>query len=226
MDKMSKTSLPSHRNLKNAKRPLGKANAKTKVRNPQATRAQILDVAFHEIFRNGFQGVSINDILEKTDLTKGAFFHHFPTKEALGYAIVDETLRKMTIDRWIAPLDEYENPLEGITINLKKIIDASPEEHLSLGCPLNNLIQEMSSVDPVFRDKLRDVLEIWISGIEKNLKRAESRGHLRKGVNIRHLAEFIVMNHEGAYGMVKILRDKKVFRALHQHLKEHLAAQA
>ena len=179
-----------------------------------------------EIFKNGFQGVSVNDIVEKTGLTKGAFFHHFPTKEALGYAIVDEILTEMTLARWIRPLDDYENPLEGIVANLKKIIDSSPDESFALGCPLNNLIQEMSSVDPVFREKLQAVLEAWISGIELNLKRAQTRGYLKKQINTRHLAEFIVMNHEGAYGMIKIVRDRKVFKALHSQLKEYLASVA
>lgn len=199
-----------------------KRSAKPKVRNPQQTRAQILDVAFWEIFKRGFHAVSINDVLAKTDLTKGAFFHHFPTKEDLGYAIVDETLTQMTLDRWIRPLEEYENPVEGISANLKKVIDNSPEEGMSLGCPLNNLIQEMSTVDSKFRDKLNTVLELWISGVEKNLKRAQVRGFLKPEVNVRRLAEFVVMNHEGAYGMVKSMRDKKVFRSLHAQLKDYL----
>lgn len=203
-----------------------KKTAKKRIRNPEETRAKILEVAFMEVFQNGFQGVSVNDIVDKTGLTKGAFFHHFPTKEALGYAIVDEILTEMTLARWIRPLDDYENPLEGIVTNLKKIIDNSPDDTFALGCPLNNLIQEMSSVDPVFREKLHAVLEIWISGIELNLKRAQARGYLKKQLNTRHLAEFIVMNHEGAYGMIKIVRDRKVFRALHSQLKEYLASVA
>lgn len=198
------------------------AKTQKRTRNPQQTRAKILEVAFTEILHKGFQGVSITDILDKTDLTKGAFFHHFPTKEALGYALVDETLREMTLDRWIRPLDDYENPVEGIVLNLKRIIDSMPDEHLGVGCPLNNLIQEMSTVDPVFRDKLNAVLELWIAGVEKNLKRAKARGYLSSGINIRHLAEFIVMNHEGAFGMTKSMRDRRVFKALHASLRDYL----
>lgn len=196
--------------------------AKKRVRDPEATRRQILDVAFMEIFKRGFQGVSVSEIIEKTDLTKGAFFHHFPTKEHLGYAIVDEVLREMTMARWIQPLEDYENAVDGIVINLKKIIDEMPDSSLPLGCPLNNLIQEMSGVDPVFRSKLHDVLELWIAGIEKHLKKAQVRGFLKKSVNARKLAEFVVTNHEGAFGMMKSLRDRKVFRSLHSSLKDYL----
>lgn len=197
-----------------------------RIRDPEGTRAEILKVAFWQVFLHGFQAVSVNEILAHTSLTKGAFFHHFPTKQDLGYAIVDETLREMTLDRWIRPLAAYANPLEGIVENLGQIIETMPEEHLGLGCPLNNLIQEMSNVDPVFREKLGGVLEIWIAGVEAELRRAQRGGLLREGVSPRHLAEFVVMNHEGAFGMTKILRDRKVFRSLLLNLKRHLESVA
>ncbi|MBI1822133.1 MAG: TetR/AcrR family transcriptional regulator [Nitrospirae bacterium] len=199
-----------------------KKSPKIRSRDPVKTRARILEVAFTEILKGGFQGVSIDQIVDKTQMTKGAFFHHFPTKQALGYALVDEILSEMVLDRWIRPLEEYDNPIEGIVKVLKKVIDATPDEHIPLGCPLNNLIQEMSSVDPVFRDKLRDVLELWMDGIEGYLRKAKQRGFLKKEINPRQLAEFIVMNHEGAFGMTKSLRDRKVFRSLHAMLKSYL----
>jgi TetR/AcrR family transcriptional regulator, transcriptional repressor for nem operon len=193
-----------------------------KTRNSAKTRAHILGVAFEEIYRHGFRGASVNSIIDKTELTKGAFFHHFPTKEVLGYAIADEILVSLVLDRWVRPLDNYENPLEGISHNFKKIIETTPEEHLSFGCPLNNLVQEMAPEDPVFSEKLNSVLEKWIEGIELNLKRAQKRGFLRSGVNLRRLAEFIVMGHEGAFGMVKMIRDRKVFFGLQVSLRDYL----
>jgi len=202
------------------------AKKEKRTRNASRTRAKILEVAFMEIFTKGFQGVSVDEIVAKTGLTKGAFFHHFPTKQALGYAIVDETLLQMTFDRWIEPLEKYENPLQGIIENLKNQIDASPEAHFELGCPLNNLVQEMSTVDPVFSNKLSAVLEFWIDGIERHLKRARRNGHLKTGVKLRELAEFIVMNHEGAYGMTKSFRDRKLFRSLHASLAHYLSTVA
>ena len=66
-----------------------------RTRNSERTRNHILEKAFDEIYRQGFQGVSIDKIVENTQLTKGAFYHHFPTKNNLGYALVDESLREM-----------------------------------------------------------------------------------------------------------------------------------
>lgn len=192
------------------------------MRNPVETRKQILDVAFWEVYKNGFQAVSVNDIIGKTTVTKGAFFHHFPTKNDLGYAIVDEVLTSLTIGRWIQPLAAYKNPIQGILKNLKEKIDESTDEQLGLGCPLNNLVQEMSTVDPVFREKLNDVLELWIQGIEKYLKQAQAKGFLKDDADTRQIAMFVVAVHEGGFGMSKSFKNKKTFRAIYDSLKDYL----
>lgn len=190
--------------------------------DPEKTRKQILDVAFREIYRKGFQGVSINDIVSKTDVTKGAFFHYFPTKNDLAYAIADEILGEMILERWIRPLAAYQNPIQGIITRFKKIIEYTPDDSIKFGCPLNNLTQEMSAVDPVFREKLLVVMKLWINETEKYLKIAQERGYLSKKASPREVAEFVVMVEEGSFGMVKNLRDKKVYWSLFNSLKQYL----
>jgi TetR/AcrR family transcriptional regulator, transcriptional repressor for nem operon len=192
------------------------------LRDPEKTRKQILDVAFDEIYHRGFQGVSVNEIVAKTDVTKGAFFHYFATKNDLGYAIVDEVIREMTLDRWIRPLAAYKNPVQGIISRFRKIIESTPDEHIGYGCPLNNLTQEMSSVDPVFREKLVAVMNLWIEETAKYLKKAQDEGYLSKKADPRQVAEFVVMVEEGSYAMVKNLRDKKVYWSLFDSLKQYL----
>ena len=193
-----------------------------RLRDPEKTRTTILNAAFEEIYHHGFQGASVNDIVERTGLTKGAFFHYFATKNDLGYAIADEVLREMVLDRWIRPLVAYKNPVQGIINRFKKLIESTPEDHIAYGCPLNNLTQEMSSVDSVFREKLLSVLELWISETERYLRKAQTEGYLRSDANPRQIAEFVVTVEEGAYAMVKNLRDKRVYWSLYESLKGYL----
>ena len=117
-----------------------RARAAKKSRDPEKTRAHILAVACNAIYQKGFQGVSIDQIVEQTDVTKGAFFHYFPTKSEVGYAIVDEYLRDAVLDRWIRPLAAYRNPLQGILRLFKRTVETWPDENLGRGCPLNNQI--------------------------------------------------------------------------------------
>ncbi len=192
------------------------------MRDPERTRAAILEAAFEEIYCRGFRGATVEGIVTKTNMTKGAFFSHFRTKNELGYAMVDEVLREVTLNRWIRPLAAYKNPVQGIISRFRKNIETTPEEHMALGCPLNNLVQEMSAIDPVFREKLNAVLRLWIDETEKYLKKAQSEGYLKKDVDTRKVAEFVVTVEEGSCAMVKNLRDRRVFLSLFESLRGYL----
>lgn len=192
---------------------------KKKSRDLEKSRQEILDVAFLEVFQHGFQGVSVDDIVKRTSLTKGAFYHHFPTKLDLGYALVDDVIKPMIIDRWITPLEKYENPLDGILKQLHHLIGKSDPAHLRLGCPLNNLVQEMSPLDAKFHERLQIALKLWISETDKHLKRAQKAGFIKPSIQTKHVAHFIVMTHEGFYGLLKGLDDPKSFNSLFESLK-------
>jgi AcrR family transcriptional regulator len=195
-----------------------------KTRDLERTRAEILKVAFWEFFNHGFQGVSIDDIVKKTKLTKGALYHQFPTKYDLGYAVVEEVITPMIIDRWITPLNDYENPVDGILEQMKKLIGGTPPELLKLGCPLNNMVQEMAPVDAGFKKRLQAALNLWIDEMEKHLERAKKNGHLKKNVDTREVAHFVVMSHEGFYGLLKGLNDPKAFKTLFNSMELYFSS--
>jgi TetR/AcrR family transcriptional repressor of nem operon len=193
-------------------------------RDLEATRQEILGAAFLLVLEHGFQGVSVDDIVGKTSLTKGAFFHHFSTKLDLGYALVDEVIRPLILQRWIEPLEGLEDPLKGILGQIETLIGGCPAAILRWGCPLNNLVQEMTPLDPVFRKKLQSALGLWVSEIERHLLRARAAGLLKKGVNVKHAAYFIVMAHEGFYGMMKGLGKSAAYAALLNSMKIYFQA--
>ena len=51
-------------------------------------------------------------ILAAAGVTKGALYHHFDNKEALGYAVVDEIIATMTHEKWVLPLQSARNPID------------------------------------------------------------------------------------------------------------------
>ena len=176
------------------------------------------------VFEHGFQGVSMDDIVKKTNYTKGALYHQFPTKWELGYALVDEVIRPMIMDRWITPLEGLANPLEGILRQVELLIGDCPPENLRLGCPLNNLVQEMAPIDEGFKTKLYGALDLWVREMEKHLARAKARGYLKAVVDTREAAYFIVMAHEGFFGMIKGLGKPGAYQALLNSLKIYFQA--
>lgn len=196
--------------------------AKKRTRDPEKTRAHILNTSFLEIYRHGFNGVGVRELAKKSGVTIGAFFHHFPTKSHVAHAIIDEVIATGIIDRWIKPLSAYKNPLQGILKCFKSTFENWPDELVALGCPLNNLTQELSASDEAIKEKAKAVLTDWMERTKEHLDRAKADGYLKKEVNTKELAEFIVTFQEGTFAMGKAMNDRHVFQSMYKNFKRYM----
>jgi AcrR family transcriptional regulator len=179
-------------------------------RQPDQTRQRILEAAFWEMYRNGYQGASVDRILEGTGLTKGALYHHFPNKLQLGYAIVEEVIRAWILERWVAPLRHASDPVEGLRTCIRGAVASAPEEILSGGCPLNNLAQEMSSIDEGFRTRLDRVLADWRGAVAAKLREGQAAGTVRDDLGADAMASLLVSTFEGIAGTAKAARSREL----------------
>src|SRR5262245_10035351 len=144
-------------------------NVPAKKRNPDLTRENLLQAAFWEMYRNGFRAADLDAILKKARVTKGALYHHFDSKAALGHAVIDEVIQNRILDRWLRPLERAEDPIRGIIEVLGAFTADKLREVCEFGCPLNNLAQEMSPVDEIFRKKIHRIYKLWWDGLADSL---------------------------------------------------------
>ena len=83
---------------------------KRKLRDPERTRKLLLQAAFREIHKSGFESAGLDTILAATGVTKGALYYHFASKKALGYAIVEEVIAASLRDKWLRPFHRGRRP--------------------------------------------------------------------------------------------------------------------
>src|SRR5882724_11121218 len=130
---------------------MGKSVLKRRSREPGVTRDKLLKAAFEEIYRRGYQAASLDTILAKAGVTKGALYHHFPDKASLGYAVVDEVVKGFLLERWGVLEPPSGDPVTTLQRILRRRAASLTAHEVELGCPLNNLAQEMSPLDQRFR---------------------------------------------------------------------------
>jgi TetR/AcrR family transcriptional regulator, transcriptional repressor for nem operon len=182
-----------------------------RLRNPERTRERLLQAAFREVYRNGFQSAGIDTILAATNVTKGALYYHFESKEALGHAIIEEIIGEITRDRWVLPLQRSKdkNPVDAL-IGIVQAIPARPRDVRS-GCPLVNLAQEMSQLDEQFRKRLERIFHAWQEEIAMALRRGQSQGLVRRDLVPEETASFLMAMVEGYEVLAKNAQDAKVW---------------
>jgi AcrR family transcriptional regulator len=187
---------------------LGKARTR-RFRDPERTRERLLQAAFREVRRTGFRGAGINTILAATNVTKGALYHHFGSKEALGYAVVDEVIAELVRDRWLRPLLRDGQPID-ILIGIVRRLPTQPAA-IRESCPLLNLSQEMSPLDEQFRKRLERIFLAWQEGIATLVRRGQSQGTVRRDLNAEETASFLVAMVEGYASLAKNAQNPKVW---------------
>ena len=192
------------------------------VKQPDITRDKILDAAFQEIHKHGFQAASLSNILDRTGLTKGALYHHFPDKDRLGHAVIEEVVYEGLDAMVFTPLRESDDPLETLREIIRRKAEKATPETVRLGCPLNNLMQEMSPLDAQFKRRLNDLLVAWQQAVQDALRRAQKEGRLRKDVDAHAAALFIVSAWEGCEGVSKNLQSVQEYRLCLKQLDSYI----
>jgi TetR/AcrR family transcriptional repressor of nem operon len=190
-----------------------KRSTRQRKRQPDVTREKLLQAAFQEIHRRGFQGASLETILTQAGVTKGALYHHFPDKSALGYAVVDEVVKDLLLERWLGVLERHAgDPLTALQEMLKERAIQLTAREIELGCPLNNLAQEMSPLDERFRREITATFDTWTEGFTKALERGQAEGTVRRDVDPGKVAGFLVAAIEGSFGLAKSAKSETLLR--------------
>ncbi len=188
----------------------------------QETRNKILFAAFNEIYKRGFQAASISNILKDTGITKGGLYHHFSNKQELGYSVLDEVIRDTISTVWIQPLSDTDDP---ITV-LKAIIDTSGKEitqdDVSLGCPLNNLAQEMSPIDNGFKNRIADIYQEWQNALIIACDRGKAAGNVTESIDSQDMSLLFIASLQGCMGFAKSVQNIDTLMSCGQGLIDRL----
>lgn len=180
----------------------------------------MLRAAFEEMQRSGFRSADLDSILARAGVTKGALYYHFDNKEALGYAVVDEVITSMTREKWVRPLQNASNPIDTL-LRIIQSTSLKPED-LQHGCPLNNLSQEMSSLDAGFRKRTAKVFRDWHDAIAVALRGGQKRGVVRSDVNANETATFLIAAYEGYISLTKNSQDARMLKSGQRSVSRHL----
>jgi TetR/AcrR family transcriptional regulator, transcriptional repressor for nem operon len=184
-------------------------------RAPDVTRERLLQAAFEEIYQRGFQAASLETILARAGVTKGALYHHFPDKAALGAAVVNQVVHRLLLQRWsVGSLaNAAGDPLTALQNIIRHRSAELTSREVQLGCPLNNLAQEMSPLDQRFRRLINRTFETWRSSVEQALQRGKAQGAVRQDVDASKMASFVVASIEGSYGLAKNAQSIPILRS-------------
>lgn len=192
------------------------------MKKAEATRSMILHKAFELIYVKGYQTTSIDDIIATTQVTKGAFYYHFKTKDEMGLAIINEVLKPTLASSFIEPLQGEQDPLDAIYNLMDSLLMKNEFLKVEYGCPASNFTQEMTPWNSEFNKALNELTREWTEAITATIERGKKSGVIRKEVNAKQVTTFVMSGYWGVRNLGKLENSKKVYISYLKQLKIYL----
>ncbi len=175
-------------------------NAKPSVRN------KIVDAAVERFHATGYNGTSVQDIVDKAEVPKGSFYNYFKTKELLALEVLEiygkGSKREMLADQAISPL-----------IRLRSHFEFMASRYAGFGyekgCLIGNLAAEMSEHTPLLRDAIGRSLARWTEGVAAAIREGQSDRTIVSELDPIATARFLINSWEGAVIRMKIAASRQ-----------------
>ncbi|MET9548378.1 MULTISPECIES: ScbR family autoregulator-binding transcription factor [unclassified Streptomyces] len=160
------------------------------------SRQSILEAAAHVFDQRGYDAASTTEILARADLTRGALYHHFPSKEAIASALIEAHGEALAV-----PYRE---------VRLQAAIDltlgfAHQLQYDTLLRASVRLAVEQSSFTP----SARTPYEQSVAAVSDLLRQAGQQGELLPGTDFQEVAETIVGSFTGLQVMSQVYSDRR-----------------
>lgn len=185
-------------------------------------RTRLLEAAQHSIRAKGFAATSVDDLCRLAEVTKGAFFHQFGSKEALGVAAAEYWESGTTAFFEAAPYHLPDDPLDRVLAYVafrKSIIEG---EFAEFTCLVGTLVQEVHAASPAIRDACGRSIFGHAATLESDIRAAmEARG-IRGEWTAESLARHTQAVIQGAFILAKAGNDPGLARESLDHLDRYI----
>jgi TetR/AcrR family transcriptional repressor of nem operon len=187
------------------------------------TRQQILNTALFVIRERGLADTSIMDLCEAAGVTKGAFFHHFSSKEELAIEAT-RYWTKVTGGAFAsAPYNDFEDPLDRligyIDFRAELIKGRSLPEFT---CLLGTMVQETYSSQPPVREACNIGIDAHASTVRQMIEDAKALHAPRASWSAESLALHTQAVIQGAFILAKAKSDPKIAVDSITHLRRYV----
>src|SRR5271157_4694869 len=187
-----------------------------------AARQKLLDAALSLVRTKGYASTTVDDICDAAGVTKGAFFHHFNHKEALGVAAADYWSEMTGAFFEAAPYHKHKDPLDRVLgyIDFRKAILTGKVSEFT--CLVGTMVQEVYETCPAIREACDASISGHAAKVEADIAEAIKHRGIRAKWTARSLALHTQAVLQGAFILAKAKGDAAVAGESIDHLRRYI----
>ena len=184
-----------------------------------SAKTKILNAALTIIRAKGYAATTVDDLCAASDVTKGAFFHHFKSKVDLAVAAAEHWSHVTGELFESAPYHDHADPLERVLGYLdfrKQLLTGDVAEFT---CLVGTMVQETFESSPAIRAACEASINGHAAKIETDIAEAMRQRGLRTEWTAKSLALHTQAVLQGAFILAKAKDDAKIAAASIDHLR-------
>jgi TetR/AcrR family transcriptional repressor of nem operon len=185
-------------------------------------RDSLLAAARRLMLEKGFPATTVDQICEASGVTKGAFFHYFESKEAVGRAVIERFVSDLVETFRSGPFREVADPLERVDAYIDFTIEVCREAILQDGCMLGLFSQELAETQPEIRALCELSFRGWAQDLKGLLDEANRHYTPRPSIDTEALAEQFIAIVEGSLILRKAYQEPQVVDRLLSQFRGHV----
>ena len=187
-----------------------------------SARTRLLEAARDIIRAKGFVATTIDDICSAADVTKGAFFHHFRSKDALGVAAAEFWAETTTGFFATAPYHDPADSLERVLayVAFRKAIIAG--DLAAFTCLVGTMAQEVYASSPDIRDACGRSIFGHAATLEADIETARRQRSITGDWTAESLARHTQTIIQGGFVLAKAGNDPELARESLDHLDRYI----
>ena len=177
------------------------------------TKEKILDAAEALVLDHGYGATSIDQILEKTGITKGAFFYHFKSKAELAQTLVERYVKRdddLLYSLTAKAEKLHRDPLQQLLIFLGLMIDIFDNLDELPGCVVASFIYQFEEFDIDTKCLVTNGFDEWHRVLDEKFRIALEKYPVKLDVEPSTLVDMLLSVFEGGLIVAKMVTDPKI----------------
>jgi TetR/AcrR family transcriptional repressor of nem operon len=185
-------------------------------RDPAATREKLVTAAVRLILKQGYHATGVEAICDEAGVTKGAFFHHFEDKDALGLAVIEWWGAMGMREYSKASAEDAGDPLKQLHAMLDIMDGFASRPDEPCVCAIGMMAQELATTHPAIRERCAIELGVWTQHVAHLLRKAQLRHRPATRFDPKEVAWFLNGLWQGSMLVSKTCASPAILR---QNLK-------
>jgi TetR/AcrR family transcriptional repressor of nem operon len=186
------------------------------------SKTKILDAALRVIRSKGYAATTVDDICNRAEVTKGSFFHHFKSKDALALAAVEHFSEVTDAVFAGADYQRMEDPLQRILGYVDFRIAGLTGELPEYTCLLGTLVQETYDTHSAIREACDRALSAHVGDLVRDIRAARELYAADASWSADSVGYFIQSVLQGSFIFAKAKQDPATARESLEHLRRYL----